>query len=302
MTDTELSRALLALEECIERYAEERRAHVRAFVARHFSLAETIAIQRRSVFTDTLATPLNTLWSIPYMALKKIVESVDKMGWTKLMPLFASVPTGVRTRYQKEIEHLVVIELLEWSSGVDDRPAIGLLERIQAHSDLAAVFASKKLAPRELLALPTFAREIEQYTAGRALISDIAGSAATLVLGWWLFHDHSLGPLDLGDRMAHWLARDRAITEFALGERIGSVFYGLFPPEPSLAQAVGAVLLVGFVLALFGMAAAVLSDPLRQRLGLQERRLHALIDDLEQALLLYARKRLKTSLRSGPHA
>lgn len=100
MTENQIS---ITLEECIEKYIQERRSRVGSFVASHFSLQETIHIQKKFFFVDLLLNPLNAAWSFPYLFTKKIVESVDKLGWDKLNPLFTLLPSGIKTRYQKEI-------------------------------------------------------------------------------------------------------------------------------------------------------------------------------------------------------
>ena len=70
---------LLALEDCIERYVEERRSRIPPFVDRHFSLEHTIALQKRSLMSDLFCYPINTMWAIPYMFFRKTGESLGKL-------------------------------------------------------------------------------------------------------------------------------------------------------------------------------------------------------------------------------
>jgi hypothetical protein len=74
MNDQQTATAILALEECIEQYIAECRRRVDGFVERHFSLQETIALQKRSLVSDLLCHPINALWSIPSLFLKKLIE------------------------------------------------------------------------------------------------------------------------------------------------------------------------------------------------------------------------------------
>lgn len=78
-------------------------------------------------------------------------------------------------------------------------------------------------------------KEIEKYTSSHAMISDICSSLLPLAAGWIYFGDKSLGVLGLGSRFARKIARENASSNFFLGEKVGSVFYGVFPPAPTRA-------------------------------------------------------------------
>ncbi|TLY20984.1 MAG: hypothetical protein E6K66_09470 [Nitrospirae bacterium] len=76
MSNQQTATAILALEECIEQYITECRGRVDGFVERHFSLQETIALQKQSLVSDLLCHPINALWSIPSLFLKKIKSRI----------------------------------------------------------------------------------------------------------------------------------------------------------------------------------------------------------------------------------
>ena len=58
MNDQQTTTAMLGLEECIEQYIAECRSRVDGFVQRHFSLQETIALQKQSLVSDLLCHPV----------------------------------------------------------------------------------------------------------------------------------------------------------------------------------------------------------------------------------------------------
>jgi hypothetical protein len=298
MNDKSLMQISITLEECIEKYIQERRSRVSPFVASHFSLQETIQIQKKSFLLDLLLNPLNAAWSFPYLFTKKIVESVDKLGWNKLNPFFTLLPSGVKTRYQKEIETLIMSELLEWSpnQGAQKNAFLAIMEKDPV---LAKFLKAEKFSSQDLIGNKQFHEAVEANSASRVMISDLAGSFMTLLAGWLFFGDQSLGVVGIGNRIAHRIARDKAASNFFFGRGLGSAFYNAFPPEPSASQVALATLLVGLMLTFFSLVASVLSDPLRKKTGLQEKKLHALLDDLEERLLIQLKRQFKNAFKNA---
>ena len=101
----------------------------------------------------------------------------------------------------------------------------------------------------------------------------------------------------MGNRLARKMAHDKAASGFVFGEKLGSTFYNVFPPEPTRAQVYLATFGVGILLTAFSVFAAVMSDPLRKNLGLHKKKLNELIENLEERLFLQIKKEVKTSLR-----
>jgi hypothetical protein len=278
--------SLLSLEECIDRYIADRRGRIGPFVDRHFSLQDTIVIQKRSFLIDLLCYPINTLWAIPYVFVKKTGESLGKLGWETASRLLSVVPSGMKRRYQKEIERSIRHEILEWPSDQFARTESphALLQLLKSDERVAPLLAMPEFSGRLDLAVADINRLIESYGANRTLASDLAGSFLTLATGWLMFGDHSLGIEGIGERIASRRAKEKAASSFILGSGLGSVFYSVFPPKPSLWEIVLATAAVGLLLTICGMMIGVLADPIMKRLGLHQRQLHALLDDIEERL------------------
>jgi len=291
--------AILALEECIEQYIAECRGRVDGFVERHFSLQETIALQKRSLVSDLLCHPINALWSIPSLLLKKLIEVPVKLGWRSGANLITLVPTGLKTRYQKEIEQLIAIELLDWPCTMGDRRASsnGLLERIKQHKQVGPLLLSGALSDEALRELSDIPHLIAEHSAGRALVFDTTATVLTLATGWLFFGDYSLGISGIGNQIAGNRAKDRAASAFMFGSSIGSAFYSVFPPKPSFWQVVGATLTVGLFVTAMSLLVGMLSDPCLKRVGFQRTQLNSLIDAVEDCLNRQIRKRLKPVIR-----
>lgn len=299
MNDHQTATAILALEECIEQYIAECRSRVDGFVGRHFSLQETIALQKQSLVSDLLCHPVNALWAIPSLFLKKLTEIPVKLGWRSGADLIALLPTGIKTRYQIEIERLIATELLEWPCTMGNRQAStnGLLERIKQHQQVGPLLASGALPDEALKDLSDIPHLIAEHSASRALVFDTTATVLTLMTGWLLFGDHSLGISGIGDQIARNRAKDRAASTFMFGSSLGSAFYSVFPPKPSFWQVVGATLTVGLFVTAMSLLVGMLSDPWLKRMGFQHTQLHLLIDAVEDHLHRQLRTRLKPALR-----
>ncbi|MDP1768323.1 MAG: hypothetical protein Q8L74_05885 [Nitrospirota bacterium] len=299
MNHQQTASTILALEECIEQYIADCRGRVDGFVAGHFSLQETIALQKQSFASDLLCHPVNALWAIPSLFLKKLTEIPVKLGWRSGADLIALLPTGIKTRYQIEIERLIATELLEWHGPRNDRTALpnGLREHIVQHQQLAPLLASGALPDAALKDLSEIPRLIAEHAASRALVFDATATILTLATGWFFFGNHSLGISGIGDQIARNRAKDRAASTFMFGSSLGSAFYSLFPPKPSFWQVVGATLTVGLFVTAMSLLVGMLSDPWLKQMGFQHTQLHMLIDAVEDHLHRQLRKQLKPALR-----
>lgn len=280
MEEQNLAAILGAVDQCIERYTEDRKKRVDGFIDRHFSIQETLEIQKKTFSLDLLLNPLNALWSIPYLSLKKTIETLDKLGWGKFTPAVDKIPSGIKTGYQKKIEKLIATELIDHNL---------LILELRKHP--IGFTLNEKLIAAEIH------KEIDRYSSSQTLITDLSGSMMTLLIGWYYFGDKTLGVFGIGNRIARKVAHDKAASGFVFGEQLGSAFYNVFPPEPTKTQVYLITLAVGALLTAFSLLAAVMSDPLRKNLGLHKRNLNNLIEGLEEKLFLQIKKEIKKSLR-----
>ena len=299
MNGLQTTTVILALEECIEQYIADCRNRVDGFVERHFSLQETIALQNQSLVSDLLCHPVNALWAIPYLFVKKLIEVMVKLGWRSGTDLITLVPTGLKTRYQREIEQLIAIELLDWPCTRGDRRASpsGLLEYMKRHKQVGPLLAAGAFSDEVLRELSDVPRLVAEHSAGRIVVLDTAATVLTLAAGWLFFGDHSLGISGIGSLIAKNRAKEEAASTFMFGSSLGSAFYSVFPPNPSFWQVTGATLIVGLSVTAMSLLVGLLSDPCLKRVGFQHTRLDVLIDAVEDCLHRQVRKRLKPVLR-----
>lgn len=290
MKDKKLALVASVFEDCVNQYIHERRNRITDFVKNHFSFQQTIEIQKKYFFADFLYNPINAVWSIPYLSCKKIVEILDKLGWDRPQILFTRIPSGIKTGYQKEIENLIAYQILDYKESAKSAE-IAFFETLKEQEIFSELIDSGSLS--ELFLQKEFQKVLTDYSASRMIISDLAGSLMTLFWGGMFFGDKTLSIFGLGDHLARKMARQKAASNFFLGKGVGSSFYKIFPPEPSLWQIGLSTLFVVSLLTIFSLGINLLSDPLRKKIGLQEKKLHALLDDLEINLLIQFKRRLK---------
>lgn len=273
----------LAIEKGIHHYFESRRQKIPVFVENHFSFQETRGLQKKFFLTDLIRYPLNTLWAIPYLTLKQGFESCHKMGWKKLTPFLNWIPSGIETQYQKQIEKMILSELLEIPKYKSFRETelFRIMESQIPKAQLETLDFEKILKFRFHLN-----EKLDRYSSSRQFISDVAGNLAVMGLGWFFFGNHSLSLHAIAHQIAGIFARDKAADGFFLGKDLGKSFYQLFPPQPTQSQILISTCLIGLLFIVASLSVHLVSDPLRKKMGFQQGNLHDFLNELENSLLL----------------
>ncbi len=276
----------LAIGSGIERYFADCRARVPAFIDRHFHYPGAVATNRMALGWDMLRAPINLLWA-PVYALACLVKipTRKRAGLRWLHGMADRVPAGFTTRVQQHISSLIQANLLN-----NGQPTGHLLEDylVEALEEVYERHSSEPVDHQHFIKLiePVTADALRQYRVTRTASADITNSISCTVLGAFAFQKFTPGGIGLGVVLASMLAKTLAARDFILGETIGTWYYSVFPPEPSLATTAGVMLAVMAALAAFAALSGVISDPVQAALGLHRRRLHKLLDHLERDVSL----------------
>lgn len=300
MSEEEAARTILHIDRSIDGYIRRCRAKIPGFVRSHFGFKQTWEIQRQTFWRDLLLSPVNSAWSIPYLTLKKAGEMLEKLGVSGIHAQVLRVPSGIRTGYQKKIEALICRNLLEWDfeKGRRNLPE-GFTKELADSEEIKNLLGDASQLSREGLSRLSVRAVVDQYSSARALVSDLAGTLFTLGLGRLVFGNASLSLGAMAYRFAKWKAHDEAASDFFLGKVIGSAVFNVFPPSVDPWDVRLFLFLLTMTLALASMLCALLSDPIRKYVGLQERRLNALMDEMEKELLVFSHRKLKSRLKTG---
>ena len=282
MTPSDRLDLRIAVEESIRAHFAKRRELIDGFCGSHFVAKHVFEIQKSLFWRDILRSPLNALWSIPYLAIKQILEPLAKLGVSGLREFIAHMPAGWKTSYQKSVEASLADEL--FGLPLDGSSTDGaFFDEIRNHPVIKSRFADLNL--RRAPFKRVLAKELDGYTADCAIVSDLASSLGALVAGWVFFGNGSLGVSGMGQSIAGRYAREDAVSTFALGRDLGDAFYSIFPAEPTHSEVAMATAAVGTALVVFSWVVSAGSDPLRTRIGLQQQKLKSLTDSIEKALI-----------------
>jgi hypothetical protein len=94
-------------------YFEGCRARVDDFVDRHFSVAGALALHRKALGWDVLKVPANILLAIPNVALQLTALGAHATGARQTAAFLRSRRLLLETAVGREIEWLIMTELLE---------------------------------------------------------------------------------------------------------------------------------------------------------------------------------------------
>lgn len=281
--------ATVHVDRCIEAYVRRCRERIPSFVDTHFSWRQTWELQRPSLIVDLIVGPVNTAWSIPCVAIRRVCQTLDTLGVPGARTVLRHLPDGFRTGYERAVDTVVANDLLEWQAPGDPRGLPqSLVDALTAHPAIARAGVLTRQADAHAA--------LSSLSSSRQLVTNSASTFVTLALGWLLFGNTSLAMTDLADRLARGRARSRAASHFVLGRPIGTVFYSVFRPQASLTESLLILVMLAVFVAAIALAVSVASDPIRKQFALHQRRLHTLVDGLERDLLVIAQHTIKPRL------
>jgi hypothetical protein len=271
-----------AIQRGTQRYFRACRERVDSFSRRHFRYPGAWQTNRVAIGPDLLRAPLNLLWAPVYLLSQLLAWTLQRLGLKSLGRLLQRTPAGLNTDVQRRLAGLCRRELLLLPAQQSDRTdplvsaVIGEIDRsLHAAAD-----------PRELQGTlqPILEDTLQQYALSRSATADIGNSLSATLLGAFAFQKFTPGGVAIGVLLAGLGARELAVSNFPLGSDLGRLWYGWFPPEPSLALSAAMTLGVLIMLAALASLSGLLSDPLQCLLGLHQRRLYRMIDHLEAAV------------------
>ena len=279
-----------AVTEATGRYLVARRERVRPFTQRHFSFKGAARLNRRALGKDLLRTPANVAWVTPYLVSRGGAAVGRKLGLTRMANYLERLPPGFKTDVEREVEWLIYSELLELPFEQGERRCTrdALFEEILSQPAVNRLLSAELLKLDDLAHHQGFRKNLEDYlrtyTGSRIVAADLSGTLLNLAAGAAAFQKFTPGAMSMGSATATALAQHLAVSNFALGSTLGSLYYSAFPVAASTGLLVtttgGLIVALGILTACTG----IITDPIQQALGLHERKLLRLIDALEGKL------------------
>jgi hypothetical protein len=179
----------LTVSEAVQFYFESRRLRVNAFVDHHFSLAGSLALHRKALGWDVLKAPANILLAVPNVGMQLSAVAARRLRAKRMSHFLASRQVLLDTAVGREIEWLVMTELLELPYRQGDRICHrdALAEAILASSHLETVLSETFDAIGRRGDDPALRKQLEQsmatYTGTRAAAAEITTTLITLGAG-----------------------------------------------------------------------------------------------------------------------
>lgn len=287
-----------AVDRAVDRYLDGCHARVADFVDRHFSARGSARLHARALGWDLLRAPANVALAGPQLAARAagaIARHAPSRRLRAAGDWLHARDLMLKTDVAAEIEWRVQTELLCLPCQREDPPPHGrfsahdaLAEEILADPVIAAAVGSGLAEIGRHADDPAFRARLEglvgQYADSRVAASDIATSLITLGIGALGARQFTPGLVSLAPALAGTLAKQMAVASFPLGAGLGSVWYGTFPAAAGPLLVAGVAGVAVAAAAALSAFAGIAADPIQRRLGLHDRRLHALVDALGRDL------------------
>jgi hypothetical protein len=283
-------RADLAIERAIRAYIASRKRRVPHFARAHFSFKAATRLNRKALGHDLYKVPINVAWAVPLLAFRTSSWVLKKMGEDRLSSYVDRLPTGFETAVQREVNWLIVTELLEIPYQQGERESVkdALFEEILKQPEISILFMEHLSRiysyARDPKFRPALERNLMEYSRSRTAAVDLAGSIISLSAGAGVFGKMTPGALTAGGNLAAVITQQTAISKFVLGSTLGGVYYGLFPVAPSMGLVIASTGAVMAGLAVLTSISGIITDPIQYKLGIHERRLIKLIECLDSEL------------------
>jgi len=276
----------------VKRYIEQRRAMVDDFVIKHYSLKGAAKLHRHALGWDLVKVPINIILSVFNILIALVSFIADLVLPKSISNKIRKVPFVVKTKMDKELEQLIIHELLELPCS-DVRPESrkdALMQAILDDKQLQKLFDTEldafianhpdaRYSQKELL------RKFTEYAAARTATADLASNAALLLYTKITMGAPAFGSLSAGTALASSITQSMAITEFWAGSFLGGLYYSHVGVTASLRLVISMTLLVTVALAILATFSGIITDPIQAKLGIHHKRLNEMLDSLEGDLL-----------------
>jgi hypothetical protein len=204
-------------------YFEGCRARVDDFVDRHFSVAGALALHRKALGWDVLKVPANILLAIPNVALQLTALGAHVTGARQTATFLRSRRILLETAVGREIEWLIMTELLElpYQQGERVSHKDALAEAILSSQSVQAAVQEVANSIGQRADDPQFRARLEEalttYTGTRAAAAEITTTLIALGAGALSVKQATPGALALGPVLATIMAQQAAVASFPLG-------------------------------------------------------------------------------------
>lgn len=280
----------LAVNRATDAYIRSCRGKVPDFSKRFFSGKGALRLNKKAFGSDLYKAPINILWALPYIGVKAFSSLLKKLNFKKIPYHLERLPIGFETSVQKEINWIIFTELLELPYTQGERKSMkdSLFMEILNQPEISPLLSGQLSKIYSKSKNPKFRAALEEnlleYSKSRTAAADLAGNIITISAGVTMFHKLTPGAMTTASAVASAVAQQVAISNFAFGPTLGSLYYGVFPASASMGLVIASTGSIMAALAVLTSFSGIITDPIQYKLGIHQRRLLKFIDSLERAL------------------
>lgn len=273
------------------RYIVSRRVKVDAFVKKNYSFRGALKVHSHAFGWDLIRVPVNVIWSIFNIILAFAAFISKRAGWKRLYDRIGRIPPGLETDMDKEINRLIITELLELpyrhGGRISDNDA--LMQEIMRDPVLQQLLDNEMGGLTRLRHDPQLREELErklkEYSATRLAAADLASNVLLLVSSKIALGNASFGVLSAGSAVSASIVHAMAVSNFWLGSVAGAYWYALFPVASTARLFIAVTAVIAIFVALASTFVGIVTDPIQAKLGWHQKRLQKLVSAVEQDLL-----------------
>lgn len=274
----------------VARYIEARRERIPDFTQEHFSLKGSARLHRHAIGWDLIKAPVNAGASVVTALQNLSAKALEIGGAPQQAAKLKSKALFITTEVSEQINRLIYDQLLELPYQNEAATFVdGLMAEILNASEIQELYqatlttlahADDKTALEQKLT-DAFA----DYAHSRTAAADIAVTLASAATGFVLLHKVTPGLASLSTAIAQSLAQSVAAHTFWAGPWAGRLYYGLAGASATPLLSIGTFTSVLIPAALVATFSGIATDPIQLKLGLHDKRLNSLLDNLEKVLL-----------------
>jgi hypothetical protein len=277
--DAALDAALIA---AARTYFDSRRARADDFARATFGWHGTRVLHRAALGWDLLRAPVNILLALAFVIQRLLALLLGLVRLHRAAAWLRDHPLLLRTAVAADVERRILADFLDLTApGATGQDA--LAAAVLASPRMRELIRARASVPAATTLARDVARSVEDYAGSRAAVADMTTALGTLGAGALAFQTLTPGMISVAPALAGVIAHQTAIAAFPLGGAIGGLWYGLFPPQATLALSFLALSGLLILAALVSAFAGLIADPVQIALGIHQRRLLRLVDALEAA-------------------
>jgi len=280
-----------AVKDGIKAYADSRRRNISPFIEEHFSFKGAWELNKCAFGKDLLRAPANLAWAPFYFAAKMGGAAAEKAGLDSVSEKLNKVEPGFRTDVEREVEWLLYSDFLELPIIEGERVCEknALLTFILKEDGMASLLEDKLLPFAGIGNDSDQRAKLEEklsiYVNNRKDVAELTTTILGIAAGLSAHKGINMGAIGLGQATAVAITQQIAISNFFLGQTLGGIYFSYFPAAASIGLVVGATGGIAAAMGIVSAFAGVIADPAQKALGLHHKKLHSLVDAVENQLL-----------------